>query len=122
MDGLDYTFRYGLPYPTREDGAPDGITILAMAPALKAEAMFPVDGWRYYLGDGDMRGAALSRFGDVSPESLDKVRYGSGMLVHMSRGRGEVVTAGTCEWIMGLKRNDFFTTRITRNVLERFTR
>lgn len=121
LDGLDYTFRRGLPYPTGEDGAPENVTILAMAPAMKAEAMFAGEGYRYYLGDNDLRSAALRACGDTRPESLDKVRYGSGMIVHMPRGRGEVVTAGTCEWVMGLKRNDFFTTRITRTVLDRFT-
>jgi hypothetical protein len=40
----------------------------------------------------------------------------------MKRGRGEVLTAATCEWVMGLKRNDFFTQKITRNVLDRFLR
>jgi hypothetical protein len=122
VDGLDYTFRYGLPYPTGLDGAPDSVTILAMSPALKGETMFAEEGYRYYLGDNDLRGAAASLYGNQSPESLAKARYGSGMLVHMPRGKGEVVTAGTCEWIMGLKRNDFFTRQITRNVLERFTR
>lgn len=121
VDGLDYTFRHGLPYPTGDDGAPRHISILAMAPALRAENMFPVDGWRYYLGESDMRLTAQARFGDQSPESLEKSRYGSGMVVHMTRGRGDVVTAGSCEWIMGLKRNDFFTCQITRNVLARFT-
>lgn len=121
VDGLDYTFRRGLPYPTGDDGASTDISILAMAPALQAESIFEEDGWRYYLGDGDMLGTAKMRYGDLSPETLDKVRYGSGMVVHMNRGRGEVVTAGTCEWVMGLKRNDFFTCQITRNVLEKFT-
>ncbi len=121
VDGLDYTFRYGLPYPTGEDGAPTEVSILAMSPALKAESMFAEEGYRYYLGENDMRGAAMSLYGDQAPESLAKARYGSGMLVHMPKGKGEVVTAGTCEWVMGLKRNDFFTTRITRNVLDRFT-
>jgi hypothetical protein len=88
---------------------------------MKAEAMFTGEGYRYYLGDNDLRSAAQRACGDQTPESLDKVRYGSGMIVHMPRGRGEVVTAGTCEWVMGLKRNDFFTTRITRTVLDRFT-
>lgn len=122
VDGLDYTFRHGLPYPTGEDGAPAEVSILAMSPALKAESMFAEEGYRYYLGENDMRGAATSLYGDQSPESLAKARYGSGMMVHMPKGKGEVLTAGTCEWVMGLKRNDFFTTRITRNVLERFTR
>jgi hypothetical protein len=122
VDGLDYTFRYGLPYPTGEDGAPASVSILAMAPALKVESMFSEEGYRYYLGESDMRGASVSLYGDQSPESLAKARYGSGMMVHMPRGKGEVLTAGTCEWIMGLKRNDFFTQQITRNVLQRFTR
>ena len=120
VDGLDYTFRYGLPYPTGEDGAPASVSILAMSPALKVESMFAEEGYRYYLGESDMRGASMSLYGDQSEESLAKARYGSGMLVHMPRGKGEVVTAGTCEWIMGLKRNEFFTTKITRNVLNRF--
>lgn len=40
----------------------------------------------------------------------------------MTRGRDEALTAATCEWVMGLKRGDLFTQRITRNVLHRFTR
>jgi hypothetical protein len=43
------------------------------------------------------------------------------MMVHMTRGKGEVLTAATCEWVMGLKRGDRFTQTITRNVLDRFT-
>jgi hypothetical protein len=37
VDGVDYTFRHGLPYPTGEDGAPDTLEILALAPAVQAE-------------------------------------------------------------------------------------
>ena len=37
VDGLDYTFENGLPFPTGADGAPDGITILAMSPATLEE-------------------------------------------------------------------------------------
>jgi hypothetical protein len=39
----------------------------------------------------------------------------------MPKGAGEVLTAGSCEWVMGLARNEPFTRRITRNVLERFS-
>ena len=28
------------------------------------------------------------------------------MMVHMTRGNGEVLTAATCDWVMGLKRGD----------------
>jgi hypothetical protein len=121
VDGLDYTFRHGLPYPTGADGSPTDITILAMSLAVNAEGMFGQEGVRYYMGDGPARGSARRQFGDDAPDSIEKGKYGSGMLVHMERGRGEVVCAGTCEWIMGLKRNDFFTTKITRTVLDRFT-
>jgi hypothetical protein len=121
VDGLDYTFRRGLPYPTGDDGAPTHINILAMTPAMKAEAMFAGVGYRYYLGENDMRGVAYSVHGNTAEASLAEVRYGAGMVVHMTRGQGEVVTAGTCEWVMGLKRNDFFTCLITRNILERFS-
>ena len=122
VDGLDYTFRRGLPYPTGADGTPASVEILAMAPAMLAEAMHDGEGFRYYLGENDLRGHAQMVHGDQSDESLDKSRYGSGMVVHMPRGKGQVVTAGSCEWVMGLKRGDFFTCRITRNVLDRFTR
>jgi hypothetical protein len=58
--------------------------------------------------------------GTVEPEGLARYRYGSGMLVAMQSGRGEVVTAASCEWVMGLKRNDAATQQNTRNVLDRF--
>ncbi len=121
VDGLDYTFRRGLPYPTGDDGSPTDIKILAMSLAVNGEGMFGEEGVRYYMGDNPARGLARRQLGNENPESIEHHMYGSGMLVHMERGLGEVVTAGTCEWIMGLKRNDFFTTKITRNVLERFT-
>jgi len=38
----------------------------------------------------------------------------------MPKGRGEVVTAASCEWVMGLRRREPFTEQITRNVLDRF--
>jgi hypothetical protein len=120
VDGLDYTFRHGLPYPTGADGAPTNVEILGMAPAMNAELEHAGEGFCYYLRDKDLRGVAQTMLGSTSPENLDKRRYGAGMLVHMPMGEGEVVTAGSCEWIMGLKRNDFYTQQITRNILDRF--
>jgi hypothetical protein len=120
VDGLDYTFRSGLPFPTGADGAPPGIEILAMSPAVLAETCHDGEGFRYYIKDSDLRGVAKLVTGGEAPENLDQLRYGAGMLVHMTRGRGEVVTAGSCEWVMGLKRKDFFTQQVTRNILDRF--
>jgi hypothetical protein len=120
VDGLHYTFRDGLPYPTGEDGASTAIEILAMAPAVLAEGRHPGEGFRYYIEDSDLNGIVKIMTGNTDPASIAKFRYGSGMLVHMKRGKGEVVTAATCEWVMGLKRNCPFTTQITRNILDRF--
>jgi len=78
------------------------------------------EGFRYYIEDSDLNGIVKIMTGNTDPASIAKFRYGSGMLVHMMRGKGEVVTAATCEWVMGLKRNCPFTTQITRNILDRF--
>jgi hypothetical protein len=120
VDGLDYTFRDGLPYATGRDGAPPGIDILAMAPAVLAEDTPPGDGLRHYIGDDDLAGMVRLMTGGVAADALRRHRYGAGMLVHMAKGAGEVVTAGSCEWVMGLRRGDPFTERITRTVLDRF--
>ncbi len=120
VDGLDYTFRDGLPYPTGRDGAATDIAILAMAPAVLAEGEQHGDGFRLYLGDSDLTGIVKIMTGGTEPAALHRYRYGAGMLVHMAKGQGEVVTAASCEWVMGLRRGDKFTERITRNILDRF--
>lgn len=119
VDGLNYTFRQGLPYPVAEPGVPDNIEILAMTPAMLYEYEHQGEGVRYYIRDSDLVGLM-----DLAPEegAAARARYqhGSGMVVSMKRGRGEVFTAGSCEWIMGLTRHDAFTETITRNALMRF--
>ncbi|MGH1424270.1 MAG: N,N-dimethylformamidase beta subunit family domain-containing protein [Pseudooceanicola sp.] len=121
VDGLNYTFHQGLPYPVEEPGVPQEITILAMSPAMLYEYEHPVEGVPYYLSDSDLVGLM-----SLAPEDTDAARkryqHGSGMLVHMPKGAGEVVCGGSCEWIMGLTRRDEFTMKITKNVIERFSR
>jgi hypothetical protein len=119
-DGLDYTFRHGLPYPVKGDGMPDSIEILAMAPAVMAEGMPDGEGFRYYVRDDDLVKIVRCLTGGLEPEDLDRFRYGSAVMVHMTRGKGEVLTAATCDWVMGLTRRDPHTRRITRNILDRF--
>ncbi|MAM75734.1 N,N-dimethylformamidase beta subunit family domain-containing protein [uncultured Tistrella sp.] len=120
MDGLDYTFTDGLPEPTFTDGAPEGLQILAMGWATLAEGGRPEDGWSLMLGDADARFRAALLTDDASEESLRKHARGSGMVVHFTKGAGEVFTAGTCEWVNGLITRDPYTERVTRNVLDRF--
>lgn len=114
VDGLDYTFRDGLPYPLPVEGVPETVSILAMAPAMFAEHEHEGEGFRYYVSDSDFEGAMSIAQGCVE-QARRRYRYGSGMLVHMPKGSGDVITGGSCEWIMGLTRGDPYTITITRN-------
>lgn len=120
VDGLDYTFRRGLPYPVKAEGVPETIEILAMAPAVTAEGQTDGEGFRYYVRDDDLQKLVKGITGGVAAEDLDRFRYGSAMMVHMTRGKGEVLAAATCDWVMGLTRRDPYVERITRNILGRF--
>ncbi|MGQ2909857.1 MAG: N,N-dimethylformamidase beta subunit family domain-containing protein [Aliihoeflea sp.] len=120
VDGLDYTFRQGLPYPEEGRGTPESVEILAMTPATLYEYEHEGEGERYYIADRDLEGVAR-KAGGAREAALARYKHGSGMVVAMKRGAGEVVTAGSCEWIMGLTRRCEHTMQITRNVLDVFT-
>ena len=119
VDGLDYTFAKGLPYPVPAPGVPDGIEILAMSPAVLAEHEHAGPGRRYYIRDSDLE-ALVGLAGDPPEQARETYRYGAGMVTSMTRGAGQVLCAGSCEWVMGLTRRDPFTEQITRNTLDRF--
>jgi hypothetical protein len=121
VDGLDYTMRDVLPYPTFSDGAPASTEIIAMGLAVNTEVM---RGRRHevsYYGEQSPDMAKL-RYGNDAPDSVVKASRGSGMMVEFSRGAGSVFHAGSCEWISGLVARDHATETVTRNVLERFSR
>jgi hypothetical protein len=118
VDGLDHIVRNGLPEATGVDGAPDGVQILAMGMASQVEenADLPT-GW---LNDEDARFSAETLYGEVTGDTLDKVKRGNGMIVNFAKGRGDVFHAGTCEWVAGLLRKDAMVEKVTRNVLDRY--
>jgi len=120
VDAVDYTFRDGLPFPTFADGAPEGLSILAMAPAVMGEADHAHEGSRLGIGATDGLFKAMVLYGDTSPEAVDRAMRGAGMVAHFRRGAGEVFNAATCEWVKGLDLGCAMTARITRNVLDRF--
>ena len=91
-----------------------------MAPAVTAEGRSDGEGFRYYVGDVDLEKLVKGMTGGAAAEDLDRFRYGSAVMVHMTRGNGEVLTAATCDWVMGLTRRDPYVERITRNILGRF--
>jgi hypothetical protein len=120
VDGLDYTFRDGLPYPTFRDGAQRSTEILAMALASNREAEHGNRGSVFYYGD-DSAGVATVRYGALNEETRSAGPRANGMIVSFQKGKGSVFHAGSCEWVAGLKFNDFYTQTVTRNVLNRFT-
>ena len=121
VDGLDYEFRDGLPHPAGTDGAPEGLQIIAMNFSTAAEAGRPVDESHFMLGDGDARYRAGIAGEDYTERTRARFARGAGMVVSFARGRGEVFTAGTCEWVNGLRLGDPYVCAITENVLRRFT-
>jgi hypothetical protein len=59
-------------------------------------------------------------FPNGRPEHMEDYEYGCGMIASVAKGEGEVFCAGTTEWILGLMKNDYFTIKITKNVLDRY--
>jgi hypothetical protein len=120
LDGIDYTFRHGLPYQTGDDGTPDTLEILALTPVTLEEEDHGQGGNLRTMGDFCVRFAAEAVLGEDSAENRDKLRYGSGVITHMSKGRGEVFCAGTTEWCFALATGERQCEIVTRNVLDRF--
>ncbi|SOC46570.1 hypothetical protein SAMN05892877_12334 [Rhizobium subbaraonis] len=120
LDGVDYTFRKGLPYATGSDGAPANLEIIAMAPAVIGE----IDKWNGAVPIGapadEVKGIIEMLFGDQIPDRFTGEFYGSGMIATFERGAGSVFNAGTTDWVNGLIHADPFTEKITHNVLNRF--
>jgi len=120
VDGLDFEIRGGLPYPTSDSGAPDGLQVLAVGMASQVEESADIPIEDQFLTDEDGRFTAETLFGEASDANLDKVKRGNGMIVNFTRGKGEVFHAGSCEWVAGLLRQDPMVERVTKNVLDRY--
>ncbi|WP_439632377.1 N,N-dimethylformamidase beta subunit family domain-containing protein [Shinella sp.] len=120
VDGLDYHVEDGLPFPTGTDGGSLDITILAMGLATNIETDNRIWGETQYIGASDAAFKAESLYGEVTPDTLDASARGNGMIVHWSKGSGEIFTAASCEWVAGLARGDMQVATVKRNVLDRF--
>ena len=120
-DGVDYTVRNGLPYPTGSDGTPDSLEILALTPTTAEEEDHGNPGSLFDPLDKDLAGIALLRYGSDTPEHRALCRYGAAMITSMPIGDGEVFCAGSTEWPASLHQGDPSCSVITRNVLARFT-
>lgn len=121
VDGVDYTFRKGLPYPTYADGAPESLEILAMAPAVLGETD-RFNGTEAINGpEFEFLNHVEEQFGDDLPEYLQGPRYGAGMIGVSRRGTGTVVNIATTDWVTGLDHRDPYVEQVTHNVLRRLT-
>ncbi|MBZ9772193.1 N,N-dimethylformamidase beta subunit family domain-containing protein [Mesorhizobium sp. CO1-1-8] len=120
VDGLEYTFRDGLPEPTGKDGAPEGLEIIAMNWATQIEKGLPEHAYSYFMADGDARFAAATLDGADTKDAVARRGRGCGVMVSFEMGAGTVVCAGSCEWVRGLALEDFYTVRVTQNILDRF--
>ncbi|MDA8061173.1 MAG: hypothetical protein M0T80_01870 [Actinomycetota bacterium] len=120
MDGVDYTFRRGLPLPTFEDGAPESLEILAMTPAVRGEedrfgGSVPLGG---PLDEGEEYQQAMAA--DIPTWASAMAYRGAGMIGVFERGAGTVFNGGSTEWPHALEVGDPFCTGVVRNVLDRF--
>jgi hypothetical protein len=96
------------------------IIIFAIGLATNIEADTGVWGETLYFGSADAAFKAMALYGKVTPETLDAFARGNGMIIHWPKGKGEVFTAATCEWVAGLMRGDAQVIAVTGNVLDRF--
>lgn len=119
VDGLDYTFRHGLPYPSGEDPVPEGLEILAMGLSTNVEENHGHDPALLFLGDEAAPAAARIYYGSDSPENVAKVRHGAGMIATFRKGKGEVFNAASSDWVQGLRGHDPAVEIVTRNALDR---
>lgn len=120
VDGVDFTFRNGRPFPTFTDGAPQSLQILAMGPSANIEIDHGDANVGFMIGDLDARFVAQLLTGSADDAALERVTYGAGMIGIHERGPGIVFNAGSCEWVNGLRLREPICERITANVLERF--
>ena len=119
VDGLDYTFRHALPYPSGEDPAPEGLEILAMNVSTNVEENHGHDPAMMFLGDEAAPSAAMIYYGSDSPENVAKVRHGAGMIATFNRGKGSVFNAASSDWVQGLRNHDPAVEIVTRNALNK---
>jgi hypothetical protein len=107
VDGVKFTMKNGLPYPTGEDGAPDSLEILAMAPASLEEENHGNKGTKLFDAQPWVEGTSwtdltLLQFGEnFFEEQKESIHYGAGMMAVCRMGKGMVFNSALVELISG---------------------
>ena len=112
------------PVPTRRDGAPATLEVLATAPArlmsITDEVCEPPPAlWPDVRPPGELEHLAALLFGDMSTENVAEIARGHACMVTFTRGAGEVFNAGSADWCYGLD-HDPVVQQVTLNVVRRF--
>jgi hypothetical protein len=117
VDGCELAIVDGLPVPTHRDGAPDGLEVLASAPArLWSRDEQPS---RYAHEPGELEHVAIALFGDDWRAQIHRITNNHAVLGCFDvPGGGTVFNAGCTDWTYGIEGGDPDVRRITRNVLE----
>jgi hypothetical protein len=120
VDGCELTMTDGVPVPTRADGAPDTLEVLATAPArLWARDEQPS---RYAHEPGELEHVAIVLFGEDWESHVHRIANNHAVVgCFRTPGGGTVFNAGCTDWTYGIQGADPNVTRITRNVLERLS-
>ncbi|MDP9330572.1 MAG: hypothetical protein M3P11_08060 [Actinomycetota bacterium] len=120
VDGCDLTMEAGLPVPTHTDGAPEGLEVLATAPArLWSQTEQPS---RYADEPGELENVAMVVHGDEWEANLVRYRNNHAVVATFDvPGGGTVFNAGCTDWTCGIEGGDPDVQQITRNVLDRLT-
>jgi hypothetical protein len=119
VDGLDYVIEDGLPRATGADGIDPGeVEIVGLCVAANRERDPVAEGSQLDVGDNDAVLLALVRHGEATPRTLESAARGCGVICEYRPGRGRVVSAGSVEWVNGLRLRDFAVELVTRNILD----
>ncbi|HEX5937384.1 MAG TPA: N,N-dimethylformamidase beta subunit family domain-containing protein [Actinomycetota bacterium] len=120
VDGCELELVDGLPTPTHEDGAPDTLEVLAIAPArLWSEDEQPS---RYGHEPGELEHVAMAVFGEGWERQVHRVEHNHAVVgCYDVPGGGTVFNAGCTDWTYGIGGGDPTVRRITRNVLKRLS-
>jgi hypothetical protein len=121
VDGCELTMVNGDPVPTYADGTPEGLEVLATAPArllsiTPTYSEVPTALWASVDPPGDLEGVATALFGSPSAENIARIAHNHAVMGTFTRGKGRVFNAGTTDWSYGLD-GDPLVQRVTANII-----
>ena len=128
IDGCDYTIRDGLPYATGKDGAPENLTIVAMAPAIQHEEDHfnaTMASMMNSVSTPAIKGDGIDLPHLQEHEGVKHPKFGAAMIATFDRGAGPgdgtMYVAGSTDWVVGLQRHNWFVEKVTKNILDKLS-